>query len=152
MKHFFSIVLLSSILICSCGPGSDPKEKVGKAELEDQILEVEQAFYKECKEKGLAQAFVSFADTNAVLHRNGKLYKGKEQIAAFFADQDIPEGAKLSWAPSHVHVAEAGDLAYTYGKFVYSYPNDSGTIQSNDGYFQTVWKRQEDGSWKYVWD
>ena len=61
-------------------------------------------------------------------------------------------GGSLVWEPDFIDVSVAGDLAYTYGKFTYTSITESGDTLTSKGIFHTVWKRQEDGSWKYVWD
>lgn len=47
---------------------------------------------------------------------------------------------------------KSGDLAYTYGKYNFSALSTNGEKISSTGIFHTVWKKQDDGSWKYVWD
>jgi len=44
------------------------------------------------------------------------------------------------------------DLEKEYGKYSYSIIDSTGTEISSNGIFHTVWKKQPDGSWKYVWD
>ena len=49
-------------------------------------------------------------------------------------------------------VSESGDLAYTYGKYTFSAFDSNAKKIEAKGIFHTVWKRQEDGSWKFVYD
>ena len=58
----------------------------------------------------------------------------------------------LVWKPDYVDVSESGDLAYTYGKYTFTSRDSTGRKVVSKGIFHTVWKRQEDGSWKFVWD
>jgi len=59
---------------------------------------------------------------------------------------------QLEWAPDFVDVSSSGDLAYTYGKFTFSFKDSLGNKVENKGIFHTVWKRQSNGEWKFVWD
>ncbi|MFC2138829.1 YybH family protein, partial [Bacteroidota bacterium] len=59
---------------------------------------------------------------------------------------------KLEWKPDYIDVSTSGDLGYTFGKFTFSAKDTTGKLIESEGIFHTVWKRQEDGSWKYVWD
>ena len=59
---------------------------------------------------------------------------------------------KLIWKPDFVDVSASGDLAYTYGAYTYSYKDSTGAIVEQGGIFHTVWKRQADGGWRFVWD
>jgi hypothetical protein len=43
-------------------------------------------------------------------------------------------------------------MAYTYGQHTFEATDDSGGIIEDTGIFHTVWKRQPDGQWRYVWD
>ena len=89
----------------------------------------------------------------AVLMRNNKLVIGKKNLSVLFENQaSKPKDEKLSWKPDFVDVSASGDLAYTYGQYTYSYTDSTGTIVESEGVFHTVWKRQADGSWRFVWD
>lgn len=85
--------------------------------------------------------------------RNNTLLIGKDNLSEFFENQPSKvEDENLSWEPDFVDVSAAGDLAYTYGQFLYSYTDSTGTRVEHQGIFHTVWKRQADGSWLFVWD
>jgi ketosteroid isomerase-like protein len=43
-------------------------------------------------------------------------------------------------------------MAYTYGKYIWKIKETDSTFVEYKGVFHTVWKRQKDNSWKYVWD
>jgi ketosteroid isomerase-like protein len=58
----------------------------------------------------------------------------------------------VKWSPDFIDVSKEGDMAYTYGKYVWQSPDSTGKMNVSNGIFHTVWKRQVDGSWKYVWD
>ena len=84
--------------------------------------------------------------------RGDRLIEGKGSIEEYLtsADSDSIE-QQLSWSPDFIGVSDSGDLAYTYGRYTYTRIFKADTTSAN-GYFHTVWKRQTDGSWKYVWD
>lgn len=151
MKNLLALFLLFLFAMTACNqqgkPSADQLDK-----WKDEILQTEEDFYQLSQDSGLAVAFEHYADTAGVIARRGKLLKGKSAIREFYEEGSQLPGSNLSWAPSFVHVADAGDLAYTYGKYVFTFTDTSGQTQSNEGYFQTIWKRQDDGSWRYVWD
>ncbi|MBL7111012.1 MAG: DUF4440 domain-containing protein [Bacteroidales bacterium] len=60
--------------------------------------------------------------------------------------------ASLVWEPEFVDVEESGDLGYTYGSFVFTAKDSTGNDIESKGVFHTVWKRQADGEWRFVWD
>lgn len=144
MKTFLlAISLIPFLLSCS--------KTENTTELKNAVEQTELAFSKMAGEKGLAEAFFHFADENAVLKRGTELVQGPDAIKNFYTSPE-GDGGKLEWAPSFVDVAQSGDLAYTYGPFTFTYKDTAGVEQANKGIFHTVWKRQEDGTWKYVWD
>lgn len=118
-----------------------------------EIVETEKQFEINVNEIGMQKAFLLFSDSNAVLLRNNEIIKGKNEIDAFF-NTNISENknVKLTWKPDFVEVSNSGDLGYTYGKYTYSFIDSLGIQQKNEGVFHTVWKRQLDNTWKFVWD
>jgi len=103
-------------------------------------------------EKGIAEAFYFFADSNAIIKRqHDTLIKGRENIRNYYA-ADYYKTASVSWSPDFIEVAESGDLGYTFGKYLWQSKDSTGKANESRGVFHTVWKRQIDGTWKYVWD
>ena len=116
-----------------------------------EILDTEKAFAQLVKEKGLKTGFLAYAADEAVLSRGGKLIKGKKEIEEFFDKQTLKD-VRLEWVPDFVSVSASGDLGYTYGKYTLEAVDQTGQEIRSDGIFHTVWKRQPDGEWRYVWD
>ena len=146
MKKIKLFFLLLGTLLFSCG-----KENNGDLmrKWEQEVIKTEQEFAAMVQQEGMHKAFVAFADEEAVLMRNEKLIKGRAAIDRLYKGQDAKS---LTWTPDAVHVSRSGDLAYTYGKYRYSFTDENGKEQVSEGVFHSVWKRQKDGAWKYVWD
>ena len=117
----------------------------------NEIFAVENEFALMASEKGIRDAFVEFAADSAVINRNGKLVSGKKNIEEFYSNEAYSD-ISLEWKPDFVDVSESGDLAYTFGEYLLTAKNESGEIVKSNGVFHTVWKRQIDGKWKFVWD
>ena len=146
MKHIL-IFLLGIILFACEKPPSEEQIETWKAE----IVEVERQFDSLAKAEGLAVAFKTFLAEDGVIKRGKNVIKGKQGAFDFYAT-DRPEGEVLSWQPDFVDVSASGDLAYTYGRFTYTRLDTAGQKIESEGIFHTVWKRQADGSWKFVYD
>ncbi len=149
MKQTFVISLLLVFLITACTtkPTNEMKEKYTA-----EVLKVETDFAEMAKQNGIAAAFLAFADEEAVLSR-GTLIRGKAEIKAYFeANVAVYKDLKLEWKPDFIEVSESGDLAYTYGNYSATSLAEDGSMKSDSGIFHTVWKRQADGQWKFVWD
>lgn len=117
--------------------------------LKNEILETEQNFAKMVSEEGMYKAFVAFADEDAVILRNDSLIMGKRAIHLFYQNRNYKT---LSWKPDFIEVAASGDLAYTFGHYTFSFMDTIGHPQENRGVFHTIWKKQANGNWKFVWD
>ncbi len=116
-----------------------------------EVFNTEKAFEQLCADSGIAVGFVRFADKEAVILRgNDSIIKGKEAIRNFYKKTD-PK-ASVSWTPDFIEVSKDGSMAYTYGGYIWKIKQDDGTIKEFKRVFHTVWKRQKNGSWKYVWD
>ena len=120
--------------------------------MKDEIFQTEKAFERMTREKGIAYAFYFFADDSAVIKRqNDMLITGKENIRTYYEKQDL-KNAAVNWTPDFIEVSSCGDLGYTYGKYTWRIWNEKGDTTEYKGIFHTVWKQQDDGNWKYVWD
>ncbi|HQW45059.1 MAG: nuclear transport factor 2 family protein [Chitinophagaceae bacterium] len=141
--------IITVVLLTSCQSGNTG-EKQEKAKKEIQAAEKE--FEKMAAEKGIAEAFWYFADSSAVIRgANDSLILGKEGIRNFFS-ADRFKTATVRWSPDFIDAAESGEMGYTYGKYTWQSKDSTGKVNESRGVFHTVWKKQQDGNWKFVWD
>jgi len=146
MKTKILISTLSVLFLFGCNKLSEKDY----AELKAEVMSTESEFEVMANKEGLEKAFLHFADDSAAINRNKIIYKGKSGIQEYFKGQES-QNIILNWKPDFIYVAEAGDLAYTYGKFTYTAYDSADTVRA-EGIFHTIWKKQFDGSWRYVWD
>ena len=139
-------LLFIGIMISSC-TASTSETTIEK--WKNEIIETEHDFANMVQEEGMHKAFSAFAADEAVLMRNNNLIMGKTAITERYKDQHT---TGLDWTPEFVDVSQSGDLGYTYGYYTFTYQDSTGAEKVDTGVFHTVWKRQSDGSWKYVWD
>jgi len=148
MNKTILISLVYCTLCVSCKRSHDVdstticKQKVIKTELD---------FAEMAATKGIKEAFLYYAAEDAVISRGTQLYKGKKAIKSYFEKQNLANSS-LNWSPDFVNVSVSGDFAYTYGYYTYISINDSGDTLQSKGVFHTVWKKQKDGKWRFVWD
>jgi len=120
--------------------------------IKEEIYQTEKAFEKMASDKGLAEAFYYFADEDAVILReNDSIIKGKENIKAYYLNKPN-KNVSINWTPDYIDVSEDGTLGYSYGKYILKTTKQDGSVTESKGIFHTVWKKQADNSWKYVWD
>lgn len=144
MKTFLTIFSIIIVLV-SC------KAPMNKEEVIHDIIATEKAFEQMTREKGVAEAFFYFAADSAVILRGSQLIKGKENIRSFYSHEGY-NNVSVTWTPDFVNVSQCGTMAYTYGKYLWVKTNLNGDKEESTGYFHTVWEKQPDNSWRYVWD
>lgn len=151
MKKYIILVSGFIFLLVSCEEKEDNDEQE-QSTAKEQIGKAEKDFEKMAAEKGIAEAFWFYADSNAVIKRkNDSLIQGKDNIRNFYSDKFYTT-ATVKWAPDFISASEDGDMGYTYGKYDWQAKDSTGKVTEFKGIFHTVWKKQKDGSWKYVWD
>jgi ketosteroid isomerase-like protein len=118
-----------------------------------ELMLADQAFNARAQEVGVPQAFVEFAADDAVMYRNGsEPIMGKDAIAKLLAGE---ENTSLVWEPITCDIADSGDLGYTRGSFtMHTAPTPDGQPGQGPykGYYVSIWKKQKDGTWKWVFD
>ena len=111
------------------------------------LLKTDQDFSQMSVEKGTKEAFKFYAAEDVIMMREGTdpLF-GKNELIAHL--NKTPDGlGTLCWIPVKADVS--GDLGYTFGKWQTVI---KGSDSVENGTYLTVWKRQQDGTWKYVLD
>jgi ketosteroid isomerase-like protein len=148
MKKSIALVSLLLLLLSCASKKAIPSQDALKV----QVFKAEDEFKNLSQTKGISEAFYTFADDSAVIKReNDTLIKGKENIKKYYSNAKF-EKAFVTWKPDFVEVSNDGTLAYTYGKYIWTVKDSLGNKKDFKGIFHTVWKKQKDGSWKYVWD
>ena len=146
-----SLILAISLLFFlleACGPSY--KNRL-LDEAREEIIQTEKAFSAMSKEKGIKEAFLHFAAAEAVLNRADKIIRGKKAFAEYFDHSDLLE-VKLTWTPDFVDVSTSADMGYTYGQYQLTAKDKEGNSIDSKGIFHTVWKKQPEGQWKFVYD
>ncbi len=146
MKNIIKpIILLFGILVITTGCSN-------MCDIADKtvLLEADRAFSKMSAEKGLYEAFDFYMDDNATMYREGQHpFSGREKIRPILSKNP---NATLTWEPTKAEIAASGDLGYTLGRWEYTVKDSTGKEDSSFGYYVSVWKKQTDGSWKFVFD
>lgn len=113
-------------------------------ELRDQVLETERAFAATMANRDHA-AFSSFLSEEAIFFAGESPLRGKQAVADAWAPYFNGLDAPFSWEPDTVEVLESGSLALSTGPV----RDAAGKTVAT---FQSVWRREADGSWKIIFD
>jgi ketosteroid isomerase-like protein len=143
---------LTCLLLIACIPVISPaKEPPDKAKLKAEVAAMEDAFCAMAKEKGINAAFSYFAAPDvAFIDTDPRKFRGPAAVQQRMGP-DTP-GISLTWSALFTDVSDDGTLGYNYGRYEARSPGPDGKERVRGGFFLTIWKRQPDGSWKYVMD
>ena len=92
-----------------------------------------------------------FAADGALLGRNGKSFKGPNQILERMKTVMEAAGKGVKATVTTVDLWLDGDTAYETGKYSYT-SQEKGQPVTDEGRYVTIWRRQSDGSWKIIMD
>jgi ketosteroid isomerase-like protein len=147
MKTVIAMVVAGVALAVTAG-AQDPKSLDQDKEA---LMRTDVEFSEAAQKIGVGEAFLRYADEYATMLPPGKkAVNGLAAIRAEFAD--FPKGATLVWMPVLVQVARSGDLGYTLGTYESHGTGKDGKPVTSYGKYCSIWKKQKDGSWKWVVD
>ncbi len=122
-----------------------------KEKAKAELIAVEHAFNAMAQEKGILPAFEHFAAPDvAFIDTDPRRFRGLDAVRQRMGP--TPPGTKLTWSPLFTDVSDDGTLGYNYGRYEATGTGPDGKPVVRGGFFLSIWKRQPDGSWKYVMD
>jgi ketosteroid isomerase-like protein len=128
-----------------------PSAGQDRAKLKTEVARMEDAFCAMAAERGLLAAFQHFAAPDvAFIDTDPRQWRGPAAVLERIGP-DQP-GVKLTWSASFTDVSDDGTLGFNYGRYESRRTGPDGKESVHTGWFLTIWKRQPDGSWKYVMD
>ena len=151
MNNPFHRILLVTTCLALCGTGCATSAKNRAWVLAPEVLiRADRDFALYAHLNGVAKAFREFAAPEALQLPMGEApVQGREAI--FQAMSDFPPG-ELRWQPVGADLARSGELGYTWGTYEFHPKDAGGPTETRHGKYVTIWKRQPDGSWKFVVD
>ena len=143
-----SLLFFSFLVLFSSCRFFDKKDKHSAEDEMLKMMDADRAFSRMSEEKGMKNAFLEYIDSNGVLLRPNQLpLVGADAIDFLILQND--SGYVLQWEPKGGTVAISGELGYTYGVYALR-PSTKDTMMY--GNYVSIWKKQADGSWRYVLD
>jgi ketosteroid isomerase-like protein len=146
-------LLATTPVLLTAQPGSATvaPAKIDKEKLKVEVAAMEDAFCAMGKSQGLLAAFKHFAAPDvAFIDTDPRQFRGLAAVEKRIGP-DVP-GQSLTWSAYYTDVSDDGTMAYNYGRYESRYTGTDGNVSTHTGWFLTIWKRQPDGSWKYVMD
>jgi ketosteroid isomerase-like protein len=137
--------LVAAVLV-ACTGRPDPLPAVTSAAIQDAaidaepIIAAERAFAAGTAARGWNAGVRGSADGDAIV-----LSPGPVNALSTLSGEAEEGGSPLQWWPAYAGIARSGDLGFTTGPF---HLRDRGYI----GNYFTVWRKQPDGAWKWIFD
>jgi ketosteroid isomerase-like protein len=103
------------------------------------VVAAERAFAADGLALGIKQSFLKHSAPEAILFAPDPV-----KAHDLYGARPDAKGPPLAWWPVWAGLSASGDLGFTTGPATYD--------GKPSGYYFTVWKRQADGGWKWVYD
>ncbi len=146
-RRFGIAVVLTGLILACAAPGPTVDLEAERASL----MEADRAWSETV---GDAQAFAAvFEPQGKLMPPEDPLLIGPEAIRNMATQMFAVEGFSLTWQADSAEVSGDASLGYTTGSFQIEVPAgpDSGAVKRT-GDYTTVWRKQQDGSWKVAVD
>jgi ketosteroid isomerase-like protein len=149
MKNLLILVLGMS-MIASCNlvlkKPAEPEVNMENEDRLQEMVDTDKAFSAASEKNGMKKAFLEYIADDAVLLRPGFLPIVEGDVIRFLNAQE-DTSFTMTWEPKGADIAASGDLGFTYG--VYKVATADTVLQ---GTYLNIWRKQADGSWKFVVD
>ena len=132
MRALFLAVLLAAC--ASAPPAHSPTA--------DAVIAAERAFAARAGEIAWVPAFREFVAPDGQLAQPDGYANAPEQLAQAQDDGN----RNLFWWPAFAAISRSGDFGFTTGVVSFD------AARTPRGHYFTVWRRQPDGSWKWIYD
>jgi ketosteroid isomerase-like protein len=116
-----------------------------------ELVAADRAFSDATTERG-ADGWVDYFAEDGVMVIEGGLVTGHDSIRALMAPALSDTNFSLTWDPVEADVSGGRDLGYTRGRYLSQQRIEAGLTVTRRGTYVTIWKRQDDRSWKVVLD
>jgi len=117
----------------------------------ESLKTADREFSELSQKKGMVEAFLSYADNDAVLLRDYTMpIVGINAIKTFISEGN--NDFTLVWEPLFADISSSLDMGYTYGTYILTYLDGDNKEQQAKGTYLTIWKKDKSGNWKWVLD
>jgi|CXWL01.1.fsa_nt_gi ketosteroid isomerase-like protein len=130
-------LIISALFLAGCASAPEPAPADPAT-----VVAAERAFAARAAEAGWIPAFREFTAPDGQLGNLAGYTDAPQQIAESPDDGN----RNLAWWPAFAGIARSGDMGFTTG------PVSFDAAHTPRGQYFTVWRRQGDGSWKWIYD
>jgi uncharacterized protein (TIGR02246 family) len=148
-----SAALLGAVALSLAIGGCQKPASVDTAAIQAAIKADEKKWNEEFKAKDQEALVGHYADDAYFVAPGVKAANGSTEIRKAYSDGLNDQNFEISFASDKIDVSSSGDLAYARGHFNEKYTDPkTGKVMADSGSYVTIYKKQQDGSWKAVED
>jgi len=151
MKSFLPILVVAFLVATIALPVRRSTVSASPQASADTLKQLEGEFMKAAAEKGSPGYMSYYADESVEVPNGGPVVQGKVNIAKGMGFLDQKDN-HLTWTPVGADISASADLGYTYGTYEFRSKDKDGKPVVDHGKYTSIWKKQQDGSWKVVLD
>ena len=155
MKRTFSLVsavLAAAMVSSACGSDAADLGMDVEAPADPAVLMEADRAFSAAVAGGGSEAWASwFTEDGAIVREGDGEIRGRADVQAAMASLDAP-GVRLTWDPIRADIAASGDLGWTTGGWVSEVTDAEGLVTTNQGVYVSIWRLQDDGTWKVAMD
>ena len=141
MKRMYVLAAVAAMSLASSALAITPEERT---KLESEVRAAETAFAKSMADRDPA-AFAKWVADDAVFFGRDNVTRGKQAVVDSWAGLFKGPDAPFSWSSETAVVLESGTLALSSGPVI-------GADGKRFGTFNSIWRKEKDGSWKVIFD
>ena len=150
-----AILTCAAVLACAAcqQKAAEAPAKADTAAETTKIESVESGQIAAINQKNVDGATSLYADDAVFIGDDGKAVQGKDAIAGGFKQFLADPGMKIDYKPGTKTFSSSGDMAYSTASYTETF-TDAKTKKpvTMTGTNLSVWRKQDDGSWKLVAD
>jgi len=155
MRKSMTIALFGAAAIAlTIGGCSKSGGTAASADSVKQAIKADEAKWNQQFKSKDTEALVGHYADDAFFYATGEApADGSTAIRQIYATASTDPAFEVHFASDKIDVAGSGDFAYARGKFDEKYTDKkTGKVMTGSGPYITVYKKQDDGSWKAVED
>jgi len=152
MKLMHLALAVAAVCLAGCNASTSTRSTADRASDEAKIRQLDSDWVKAAATHNAAAWTAFYADDAVVLPPNEKIADNKAAIHASITDFLAMPTLHVTWKPTQLVLADAGDIAYLYGSYQLSANDKAGKPINDTGKLVEIWKKQADGQWKCVVD
>lgn len=154
MRKSISVTILGAAALAMALSACEKASKGADADSVKQAIQTDEAKWNQQFKSKDTEALVDHYSDDAFFTAPGVAgVQGSTSIRQVYANASTDPAFELQFKSDKIDVSKSGDMAYARGKFDEQYTDPkTGKVMSDSGSYITVYKKQDDGSWKAVED